>query len=308
MNLKHLEYFVAVAKHGSINKAAQALYISQPHLSHIIKDIEDSVGFDLFNRTKQGVTLTESGKRFLEHSNAIMQEMESLRLISKKTRRHEDSLKISMTKFSHTMEGFAELCKMQDNIGSFSYTLNEGSTIDVINDIESGDADIGVIHFDSKQRNDIMTMLDKKDITFTELTTVKPHIVISREHELLKNGEQVTLEALKGYGFVRYIDQYEDYIYNIAVENLHFDLNASPKIIYVYGRSSLLYLISVTNFYTIGIQGFDNQSSMYNVVSVPVENSGSMLHFGIITSKETEPTETSRRFIEIITRRYKGLE
>ncbi|MEG1954405.1 MAG: LysR family transcriptional regulator, partial [Hydrogenoanaerobacterium sp.] len=74
MNIKHLEFFATVAQYGSINKAAQALYISQPHLSHIIKDIETDVGFALFQRTKQGVVLTPDGERFLEHSNVILQE------------------------------------------------------------------------------------------------------------------------------------------------------------------------------------------------------------------------------------------
>lgn len=307
MNLKHLEYFVAVAEHGSINKAAQSLYISQPHLSHIIKDIEDSVGSDLFRRTKQGVTLTEDGKSFLEHANTIMQEMDNLRQISKRARRPADAMSISMTKFSHTMESFVELCQQMEQRESFCYKLNEGSTIDVINDVESGDSDIGVIHFSGGQSEDIMSLLKKKELEFIPLTEVKPHIVISANHELLKSGRPVTLEALKNYGFVRYQDQYEDFIYHIAFDNLNLDLNDSTKIVYVYGRSSLMYLISATNFYTIGIQAFDNQNSMYDVVSVPIEDCTETLCFGVITPQSSQLTDTMRRFIEIVSRRYKSL-
>lgn len=307
MNLKHLEYFVAVAEHGSINKAAQSLYISQPHLSHIIKDIEDSVGSDLFRRTKQGVTLTEDGKSFLEHANTIMQEMDNLRQISKRARRPADAMSISMTKFSHTMESFVELCQQMEQRESFCYKLNEGSTIDVINDVESGDSDIGVIHFSGGQSEDIMSLLKKKELDFIPLTEVKPHIVISANHKLLKSGRPVTLEALKNYGFVRYQDQYEDFIYHIAFDNLNLDLNDSTKIVYVYGRSSLMYLISATNFYTIGIQAFDNQNSMYDVVSVPIEDCTETLCFGVITQQSSQLTDTMRRFIEIVSRRYKSL-
>ena len=44
MNVEHLEYFVTVAQVGSINKAAHALFISQPHLGKILHDLEDEVG------------------------------------------------------------------------------------------------------------------------------------------------------------------------------------------------------------------------------------------------------------------------
>ena len=307
MNLKHLEYFVTVAKYGSINKAAQALYISQPHLSHIIKDIEDDVGFELFLRTKQGVVLTTSGARFLKHSNAIMQEMEGLKQISKKTRRHTDTISVSMTKFSHTMESFIELCKKHENLESFSYKLNEGSTIDVIGDVESGMADVGVIHFSSEQSGDLMNLFRKKELTFISLVNLCPHIVISSGHELLRHGEKVTLNALRSYGFVRYIDQYEDFIYHLATESLQLDLNSSSKIVYVTGRSALLHLISSSNFYTIGIQAFDTQSSMYNVVSVPVESSAERLQFGVIVPQHAALTGTLGEFVSIVTRRFRGL-
>ncbi len=309
MNLKHLEYFTAVAKYGSINKAAQSLYISQPHLSHIIKDIEDSAGSALFLRTKQGVTLTDEGQHFLEHANTILQEMENLRQISKKVRRPADSLSISMTKFSHTMESFVELCQQcQSEQDSFCYKLNEGSTIDVIGDVESGEADIGVIHFTGGQCDDIMSLLHRKELEYLPLTVVKPHIVISAGHELIKSGKPVTLEALKDYGFVRYQDQYEDFVYHITVNDTQLDLSSSSKIVYVYGRSTLMSLIAATDFYTIGIQAFDNQNSMYDVVSVPIEESCEVLHFGIISPRGESVTETAKRFIEIVTRRYKNLE
>lgn len=304
MNLKHLEYFVAVAKYGSINKAAQALYISQPHLSHIIKDMEDDIGFELFLRTKQGVVLTKSGTQFLEHSNVILQEIDGLKLISKKTRRHDDTLSVSMTKFSHTMESFIELCEIHESLDNFSYKLNEGSTIDVIGDVESGTADLGVIHFASEQKEDLMNLFGKKEIAFIPLATLIPHICISSEHELLKRGEKVTLNALRNYGFVRYIDQYEDFIYHITTKSLQLDLNNSSKIVYVFGRAALLHLISSSNFYTIGIQGFDTQSSMYNIVSVPIEESTELLEFGIIIPQFAERSGTLGEFINIVTRRF----
>jgi DNA-binding transcriptional LysR family regulator len=80
INLKHLEYFIKVARLGSINKAAQMLYVSQSHLGKIIHDLEETVGAPLLNRSRQGVTLTPEGNEFLERSVRILKEMEEMHL------------------------------------------------------------------------------------------------------------------------------------------------------------------------------------------------------------------------------------
>ena len=55
LNIKHLEYFLTVAQAGSINKAAQALYISQPYLGKLITDLENDLGTVLMQRFTDAV-------------------------------------------------------------------------------------------------------------------------------------------------------------------------------------------------------------------------------------------------------------
>lgn len=57
MNLKHLEYAVAVTQYGSIRKAAQVLLVSQPYLSGIIRSLEQELGYDIFIRSGSGISL-----------------------------------------------------------------------------------------------------------------------------------------------------------------------------------------------------------------------------------------------------------
>lgn len=59
--------FESVARNQSISKASEELYISQPAVSQSIKKLEESIGGELFNRTKYGVTLTSEGKTFYEY-------------------------------------------------------------------------------------------------------------------------------------------------------------------------------------------------------------------------------------------------
>ena len=59
MNLIYMKYALEVAECGSINKAAEKLYIGQPNLSRAIKELEASLGVSIFERSPQGMKLTD---------------------------------------------------------------------------------------------------------------------------------------------------------------------------------------------------------------------------------------------------------
>lgn len=70
--ISSIEYFIAVAEHGSLSRAANHLYITQPALSKQIKILEQEHGYKLFIRSHQGMTLTESGKMLYEDIQPIV--------------------------------------------------------------------------------------------------------------------------------------------------------------------------------------------------------------------------------------------
>ena len=73
MELRHLRYFVAVAEEGNLSEAARTrLHTAQPSLSRQLRELEDEVGVQLFERRPRGIVLTQSGMRFLEHSREIL--------------------------------------------------------------------------------------------------------------------------------------------------------------------------------------------------------------------------------------------
>lgn len=76
MELRHLRHFVKVAEFGSITRAALALNMSQPSLSHSIKTLEMSLGMQLFNGGGAGIELTEGGTAFLKNAVHLLREAE----------------------------------------------------------------------------------------------------------------------------------------------------------------------------------------------------------------------------------------
>ncbi|MBK6865092.1 MAG: LysR family transcriptional regulator [Ideonella sp.] len=79
MDLKQLEYFVQVAELGSYTRAANRLAVVQSALSRQVRALEVELRQPLFIRTGRGVTLTEPGKRLLEHGRGILQQVERAR-------------------------------------------------------------------------------------------------------------------------------------------------------------------------------------------------------------------------------------
>jgi DNA-binding transcriptional LysR family regulator len=72
MELRHLRYFVTVAEALSFTKAAEKLHTAQPSLTRQIKDLEEELGVQLLNRTKQRVTLTDEGRSFLADAKRLL--------------------------------------------------------------------------------------------------------------------------------------------------------------------------------------------------------------------------------------------
>jgi len=72
VELRHLRYFVVVAAHGSFNRAAQVLHLTQPALSRQVKDLEEELSVPLFVRGRNAVRLTDAGERFYEEAREVL--------------------------------------------------------------------------------------------------------------------------------------------------------------------------------------------------------------------------------------------
>lgn len=77
MELRHLRYFLAVADTRSFTRAAERLHVTQPTLSHQIKQLESMVGTVLFDRSTKEVELTAAGRLFKPYCERILKEIEA---------------------------------------------------------------------------------------------------------------------------------------------------------------------------------------------------------------------------------------
>ena len=76
MELRHLRYFLAVAEEQHYGRAAQRIHVAQPALSRQVRDLEEELGFELFERLPRGVRLSVAGNQFMEDVRRILQDVQ----------------------------------------------------------------------------------------------------------------------------------------------------------------------------------------------------------------------------------------
>jgi LysR family hydrogen peroxide-inducible transcriptional activator len=86
MNLRDLRYLVALAEHKHFGRAAEASFVSQPTLSTQIKKLEEELDVSLVERTPRKVLLTEVGKEIAQRAREVLNEVEQIRAIARRTR------------------------------------------------------------------------------------------------------------------------------------------------------------------------------------------------------------------------------
>lgn len=105
MELRHLRYFLAVADTRSFTRAAERLHVTQPTLSHQIKQLEQMIGTVLFERSTKEIELTAAGRLFRPYCERILKEIESSALaISELEGLMRGTLRMAVFhSFSHSM-------------------------------------------------------------------------------------------------------------------------------------------------------------------------------------------------------------
>ncbi|MDF2974976.1 MAG: LysR family transcriptional regulator [Microvirga sp.] len=73
MEIRHLRYFVTVARERNFTRAAEKLHIAQPPLSRQIQQLEEEVGMVLLDRDSRPLRLTEAGRLLYEHAAQVLE-------------------------------------------------------------------------------------------------------------------------------------------------------------------------------------------------------------------------------------------
>ena len=206
MNVLHMKYAVEVARAGSINKAAEELYIAQPNLSRCIKELEADLGIAIFERSPKGMTLTPEGESFIRYAKKALDQIDEIEKMYKNGSQAGKTFSISVPRASYISDAFARFSRSIPD-STTEIFFKETNTTDVINSILSSDCRIGIIRYLANYDGYFREMLDEKGLAHEVIAEFSFVVVMSAECPAAGK-DPVTLSDLRSLTEIVHGDTY----------------------------------------------------------------------------------------------------
>lgn len=308
MTFQQLQFVLEVARLGSINKASEKLYMHQSNVGNAIKQLEDELGIQIFHRTQRGVSVTKQGKEFLTYAEDI---------IGKKTfieNRYSVRSRSFLHSFSVSSMRAWFLTKPIINswdglIGSQEapayIRLSKRSFDDVLEDVSSYQADIGLVFVSKSQKKKIALTTGIKNLNYYEIGVSHLNIVMRKDHPVL---ERNTLDQITEYPYV-IAEEKENYsyLYDEATKAIFELLQKAPKIIISTNDSTTCQdIVAETDAFYIASM-YHQRISRYRFRSIPLSGDDAELTHYYVTRKDQDISPFMNRYIEELQKLYGSL-
>jgi len=288
-SLNQLKAFYHAADSGSITRAAERLFITQPAVSMQIRSLETQCGVQLFRRTKKPLELTDSGKRLYQVARKIFSLVgEAERILSEESQAIFAPLKIGSTKtlVRHFLAGY--ISKFRKAFPKIQIQIDEGSSEEMLRSIVEQRNDVAIVGrlpYDEKL----------KAIPFIQdelvLLAAPGHPLCSKDEVSIEElvGENLILRE-KGSGTRRLIDslfEEKGLFYSAFLETGNIDF--------------LKDMVCTGNGVTLlARMGVDRDLSSGNLVALPVNGGPFVLNIDIVISRERTLSRADDEFVRLL--------
>ena len=149
MDIRTMQYYLAVVREGTISAAAEALHVAQPSLSRQMKDLEEELGVSLFERGNRKITLTEEGMVLRKRAEEMVRLMQMTEEEISSIKNHiSGSVRIGAGEsisFHYLSRAAASLAEEHPDI---RFHITSGDTQDLMDELQNGLIDFAVIFTD----------------------------------------------------------------------------------------------------------------------------------------------------------------
>ena len=197
MTIQQLNYVITISEKGSLNKAADVLYVTQPSLTSAVRELEKELGITLFNRGGKGVTLTNDGAEFIQYARQVVNQYDRLLEKYGKGGNLRKKFGISCQHYSFAVKSFVEMVKHFDT-DEYEFAIRESKTRDVIEDVTTGKSEVGILYLSDFNRKAIGKFLKSSQLEFHPLIKCEPYVYLWKGHPLAKQ-KSIRLEELRDY-------------------------------------------------------------------------------------------------------------
>lgn len=290
MKLKQLEYAVTIGRTLSFSKAARELYVSQPNISSAISSLEDELGFQIFERTNQGIRITEKGQDFLARARLICSELQKIGGMNSHDASHTFSVRCV---FNHTATSvaFSRLCRFYQKEKKLNFSMDSGSPSEIMDSVYMRKCHLGILLLDRNSLRFYQSMASGRDLQMTTLTNLRFNVNLRQGHPLLEK-ESFSLEELSSYPLVNYtVNSLHDFpdLFSLGIIN-------PDKIISVHEKDMRSLLVHSTDAFSIGCSYHPLTRNVEGIVSIPITECSYPLV--AVQKKSSHFQEETERFLE----------
>ena len=297
MTLMQLHYIITIAETGSLNKAADLLYVSQPSLTSAVKELEKELGITIFYRSGRGVTLTNDGTEFLLYAKQIYGQYESVMEKYGKGGSYKKKFGVSTQHYSFAVKAFVDMAKLFD-MSQYEFAIRETKTKDVISDVSTMRSEIGVLYLSDFNRKSMTKLLNSAGLVFHHLIDCQAYVYLWKNHPLAHE-TSISFSQLEGYPCLSF-EQGDNGAFYYAEEIL--TTNEYSQTIKANDRATMLNLMVGLNGYTLcsGIICEELNGSDY--IAIPFKddeyNQNSVMEIGYIIRKNTILSKMGEMYLE----------
>lgn len=286
IELRQLEYFLAVSKELHFTKAAEKLNISQPSLSQQIRALEHEVGIPLFDRIGKKISLTKAGRILLSHGKAIFHEVEQARsAIQDLNGLQHGSLTIGslLTVVNYLLPpAILDFNKQYPNIELSVLGLRTG---EILEKLLQNELDIGITFLPVQDKEIISIPLYKSELT----------LVVPTGHQLTER-DHVSIAELQNYPLILLPKNF--FLTELITSHCQ-KFNFTPKpILEISTMESLVQMVSRDMGITVLPKPYIDFLQSEHIQSIKIENPTPTIDIGLIYRKDKYMCATTREFIE----------
>ncbi len=198
MKIEHLKYALEVEKTGLISKAAENLYMNQPHLSKAIRELEENVGIKIFNRTPKGVIPTKDGAEFLMYARNIVSQIEEVENMYKHRDEDVHKFEVSVPMACYVAQAFIEFVTDLADRNNIDISYHETNSLVAIKSVVNNDNNIAIIRYQTIYEKYFMQFLEENDLQIKPLWEFEYQLIMSVQNPLAME-KQIEYSDLDDY-------------------------------------------------------------------------------------------------------------
>lgn len=208
LQLEQLKYIIVISFHKNISKAAKELNLSQSALSQSVLKLENELNVQIFNRSRNGVSVTDKGAEIINLAKTAIKKIELIESYAlQNTIVEKENFKIGIIDGLHLPFMPALFAELKKEFSKLNILLVELSSINIIKALLNDEIDLGILAIYEK------TKPYRNKIKFTPINKINMYVFLPKHSELATK-KKLTPHDLKDETYITYNGEFMNWFFN----------------------------------------------------------------------------------------------